>query len=122
VQRCHIRAAGLFGQTLDFCDREHLARFLWEFGSDWLWLTRNECVYFVSVKPDKMAVLADIHVNFRSGGKATPIIGCRHDGQGTLTRPSPRIACSHSGLIGSGVNRLRSNSIVTARPPQRSQP
>src|SRR5204862_7489312 len=64
----NIRALGLFGQTLDFCDREHLARFLREFRSDWLWLTRTECVYFVSVKPDKVAVLADIHVNFRSGG------------------------------------------------------
>ena len=53
--------------------------------------------------------------------KATPIIGCRHDGQGRPTRPSPRIACSHSGLIDSDVKRLRSSSMVTARPPQTSQ-
>src|SRR6266481_9221321 len=59
-----IRALGLFGQTLDFGDREHLARFLREFGSDRLRLSRNERVYFVSVEPDKMAVLADIDADF----------------------------------------------------------
>jgi hypothetical protein len=61
-------ALGLFGQPLDFGDREHLARFLREFGSGRLRLARNERVYFVSVEPDKMAVLADVHVDFRLVG------------------------------------------------------
>ncbi len=52
--------------------------------------------------------------------KATSIIGCRHDGQGAPLRPSPRMACSHNGLIDSGVKRLRNSSIVAARPPQLS--
>ena len=63
-----IRALGLFGQTLDFGDREHLARFLREFGSDRFRLARNKRFNFVSVEPDKMAVLADIDVDFRSVG------------------------------------------------------
>src|SRR4029078_3327182 len=56
-----IGALSLFGQTLDFCHREHLTRFLREFGlgSDRLRLARNERVNFVSVEPDEMAVLAD---------------------------------------------------------------
>jgi hypothetical protein len=52
--------------------------------------------------------------------KATSIIGCRHDGQGTPLCPSPRMACSHNGLIDSGVKRLRNSWIVAARPPQLS--
>jgi len=63
-----IRALGLFGQPLDFGDREHLARFLREFGSDRLRLARNERVNFVSVEPNEMAALANIHVDFRSAG------------------------------------------------------
>ena len=39
-----IRALGLFGQTLDFGDREHLARFLREFRSDRFRLARNQRV------------------------------------------------------------------------------
>src|SRR5439155_4424195 len=34
--------------------------------------------------------------------------------------PSPPTACSHNGLIDSGVKRLRNSSIVVARPPQLS--
>ena len=63
-----IRSFGLFGQPLDFCDRERLARFLREFGSRRFRLARNERVYFMSVEPDEMAVLADIDVDFRSIG------------------------------------------------------
>src|SRR6266511_3552946 len=68
VRRCQGPALGLFGQTLDFSDCEHLARFLREFGSNWLRLARNERVNFVSVEPDEMAAFADIYVDFRLVG------------------------------------------------------
>ena len=66
-----IRTLGLFGQTLDFGHRKHLARFLREFGSDRrrLRLARNKCVDLVSVEPDEMAMLADIDVDLRSVGQ-----------------------------------------------------
>src|SRR5204863_7564009 len=48
-------SSACFGQTLDFSDREHLARFLWQLGSDRVRLTRNKRVNFVSVEPDEMA-------------------------------------------------------------------
>jgi hypothetical protein len=54
----------LFGQTLDFCHREHLARFLREFGGDRLRLAWNERVHLVRVEPNEMTVLADIDPNF----------------------------------------------------------
>src|SRR5437660_5539107 len=65
-----IWALSLFGQTLDFGDCEHLARFLRKFGNDRLRLrlARNERVSFVSVEPDEMAVLADVDADFRSIG------------------------------------------------------
>src|SRR6266550_1795509 len=59
-----VRALGLFGQSLDFSNREHLARFLRQFRSDRLRLARNKRFNFVSVEPDKMAVLADVHADF----------------------------------------------------------
>ena len=59
-----IGAFGLFGQTLDFSDREHLARFLREFGSDRVRLARNKPLDFVSIEPDEMAVLADVDSDF----------------------------------------------------------
>src|SRR4030095_3868140 len=54
-----IRTLGLFGQPLDFCNREHLARFLREFGSNngRLRLARNKWVNLVSIEPDEMAML-----------------------------------------------------------------
>jgi hypothetical protein len=63
-----IRALGLLGQTLDFSDREHLARFLREFGSYRLRFARNKRVNFVSVEPDEMAVLTDVDVDLRLVG------------------------------------------------------
>jgi hypothetical protein len=51
-----------------FGDREHLARFLREFRSDRFRLARNQRVYFVSVKPDEMAVLAGVNIDFRPVG------------------------------------------------------
>src|SRR6516164_11808328 len=64
-----IGALRLFGQTLDFSNREHLARFLRESGSDRFRLAWNQRVNFVSIKPDEMTVLADIDVDFCSVGQ-----------------------------------------------------
>ena len=59
-----VRTFSFFGQPLDLGNRKRLAHFLREFGNDRLRLARNERVNFVSVEPDKMAALANIHIDF----------------------------------------------------------
>src|SRR5437773_3344339 len=84
---------------------------------------RSEKIFDVVAKDKEKYILqrrqTSTLISARSD-KATSIIGCRHDGQGTPLRPSPRMACSHNGLIDSGMKRWRNSSIVAARPPQLS--
>src|SRR5512132_4059970 len=64
ARRCRDPSPRLFGQTLDFGDREHLARFLRELGNDRFRPARNKRFNFVSVEPDEMTALADIDADF----------------------------------------------------------